>query len=173
VSEGARTIARELLGSGDAFDAVIVPVGNGALINGMARWIKAASPSTRVIGVCSRGAPVMAEAFRAAGTTSAPPAATIADGIAVRVAVPEAVDDLRGLVDDLVCVDDAALIAAMRLVHHHAGLVVEPSGVAGLAALLSISDLVPDLAARSVATVLCGGNLTAEQHRAWLGPPTV
>jgi len=167
ISEGAGTIARELLASGQAYDAIYVPVGNGALINGMARWIKARSPATRVIGVCSRGAPVMAEAFRAgrvdAPSTSLPD--TIADGIAVRVAIPEAVTDMAGVVDDMVVVGDAALIEAMRLVHEHAGLVVEPAGVAGLAALLSTSSV----AGASVATVLCGGNLTPEQVRAWLG----
>ena len=175
IAEGAGTIARELLARGDAFDAVVVPVGNGALITGMARWIKAAAPATRVIGVCSRGAPVMADAFRAGAASAAiaAPPATIADGIAVRVAIREAVDDMRGLVDDVVCVDDAALLTAMRLVHQHAGLVVEPSGAAGLAALLSMPALLADLAARSVATVLCGGNLTAEQQLAWLGASTL
>jgi threonine dehydratase len=168
ISEGAGTIARELLAGGDAYDAVFVPVGNGALINGVARWIKARSPATRVIGVCSRDAPAMADAFRAgrvAAASTAPPR-TIADGIAVRVAIPEAVADMAGVVDDIVLTSDAALIRAMRLLHEHAGVVVEPAGAAGLAALLSI----PDLAGSSVATVLCGGNLTPEQIRAWLGP---
>jgi peptide deformylase len=168
ISEGAGTIARELLARGDGYDAVFVPVGNGALINGIARWIKARSPATRVIGVCSRGAPAMADAFRAGrviATSPAPPR-TIADGIAVRVAIPEAVADMAGVVDDMVLISDAALVSAMQLVHQHAGVVVEPAGAAGLAALLSA----PDLAGRSVATVLCGGNLTPEQIRIWLGP---
>jgi threonine dehydratase len=113
----------------------------------------------------------MAEAFRAGRAVAAAGAPdTIADGIAVRVAIPEAVDDMIGLVDDVVLVDDAALIRAMQLVYRHAGLVVEPSGVAGLAALLSIPDLAA-APADSVATVLCGGNLTPEQQHAWLGAP--
>src|SRR4029079_12818331 len=64
ISEGAGTIARELLAQGDAYDAVLVPLGDGALLNGVARWLKAASPATRVLGVCSRGAPAMARAWR-------------------------------------------------------------------------------------------------------------
>ena len=165
VSEGAGSIAVELLARGDAFDAVVVPVGDGALINGVARWIKAASPPTRVIGVCSRGSPAMLEAWRRlrAGGLAAPeprPTDTIADGIAVRLPIAVSVDDMRDTVDDLVEVDDAQLIDAMRAVHAHAGLVTEPAGVAGLAALLARKL---DVAGQRIATVICGGNVTSEQ----------
>jgi len=166
VSEGAGSIAVELLARGDAFDAVVVPVGDGALINGVARWIKAASPPTRVIGVCSRGAPAMARAWRRG--PGAPPepadADTIADGIAVRQPIAASLDDMRRTVDDIVEIDDAALIEAMRLVHTHAGLVTEPAGVAGLAAVMAGRA---DFAGRDVATVICGGNTTAEQLAAF------
>lgn len=164
ISEGAGTIAVELLARGDAFDAVVVPVGDGALINGIARWIKAASPPTRVIGVCSRGAPAMRDAWlgRRAGHAG-PPAPhavdTIADGIAVRQPIAASLDDMRDTVDDLVEVDDAQLVDAMRALHAHAGLVSEPAGVAGLAAVLSRTV---ELSGH-IATVVCGGNLTAEQ----------
>jgi threonine dehydratase/peptide deformylase len=177
ISEGAGTIAVELLAAGEPFDVVVVPLGDGALLGGMARWIKAASPATRVIGACSRGAPAMYHAWRAAtgaagaagaaAATAAARADTIADGIAVRVPVPAAVDDLRDVVDDVVRVDDATLIDAMRLVHAHTGLVAEPSAVAGLAAILEDRG---GFAGRRVATVLTGGNVTAEQLRAWLFP---
>ncbi|MGL5005287.1 MAG: pyridoxal-phosphate dependent enzyme, partial [Casimicrobium sp.] len=56
VSEGHGTMAIELLARGDAFDAVVIALGNGAMLNGIARWFKAASPATRVYGVCARGA---------------------------------------------------------------------------------------------------------------------
>lgn len=169
VAEGAGTIARELLAAGATYDAVYLPVGNGALITGMARWIKARAPATRVIGVCSRGAPAMAEAFRTGRAIVSPdPPRTIADGIAVRVCVAEAVADMAGLVDDVVLVDDDAVIAAMRLVHRHVGLVVEPAGVAGLAALLADGGSAGISAATSAATVLCGGNLTPDQIARWL-----
>jgi peptide deformylase len=161
ISEGAGSIAVELLAQGDAFDAVIVPVGDGALINGVARWIKAASPATRVIGVCSRGAPAMADAWRCGDGTpvSYPSVDTIADGIAVRAPIAASVADMRGNVDDIVEVDDGALLEAMRLLHVHAGLVAEPAGVAGLAALIGRRH---ELAGRSVATVICGGNAAAD-----------
>ena len=170
ISEGAGTIAVELVAEAEPFDAVVVPLGDGSLLGGMARWIKAAAPATRVIGACSRGAPALYHAW--AGTSGEPgdePGArpdTIADGIAVRVPVATSVAELRGVVDDVVRVADATLIEAMRLVHAHAGLVTEPSAVAGLAAILEDRDA---FAGRRVATVLTGGNITTEQMRAWLG----
>ncbi len=114
----------------------------------------------------------MAEAFRSGAVprgAGAPRPDTIADGIAVRVPIPEALADMAGLVDDMVLVGDVEMIEAMRLLHEHVGLVVEPAGAAGLAALRAI----PELAVGSVATVLCGGNLTPDQLRVWLGPGAV
>jgi len=162
VSEGAGSIAVELLAGGDAFDAVVVPLGDGALLNGVARWIKAASPATRVIGVCSRGAPAMADAWRhgPGAQVSYPSVDTIADGIAVRVPIAASVEDMRGTVDDIIEVDDAMLLEAMRLLHAHAGLVTEPAGVAGLAAVIGRRH---EFAGEHVATVICGGNVTTDQ----------
>jgi threonine dehydratase len=162
ISEGAGSIAVELLASCDGFDAIVVPLGDGALLNGIARWVKAASPSTRMIGVCSRGAPAMAEAWRRGPDSAPEPAAvnTIADGIAVRRPIPVSLDDMRHTVDDILEVEDATLIEAMRLVHVHAGLATEPAGVAGLAAVMAARQ---GFAGRDVATVICGGNITNEQ----------
>ena len=140
ISEGAGSIAVELLRDDPAVDALVVPLGNGALLNGMARWCKARSPATRVIGVVSSGAPAMARSWRAgrgATPVSSDRVDTIADGIAVRVPIAEAVADMHGRVDDVVEVDDADLVAAMRLIHRHVGVVVEPAGAAGIAAILA------------------------------------
>jgi peptide deformylase len=162
LSEGAGSIAVELLAHGEAFDAVVVPLGDGSLLNGIARWVKAASPFTRVIGVCSRGAPAMADAWRRGPGARPEPASvnTIADGIAVRLPVAASLDDMRGTVDDILEVEDATLIEAMRLVHVHAGLVTEPAAVAGLAAVMASRQ---GFAGRDVATVICGSNMTNEQ----------
>jgi threonine dehydratase len=101
-----------------------------------------------------------------------PATRTIADGIAVRAPIAASLDDMRGTVDDIIAVDDAALIEAMRALHTHAGLVTEPAGVAGLAAVLARRL---DVAGQQVATVICGGNATAEQLAAFGigGRPTV
>jgi threonine dehydratase len=99
---------------------------------------------------------------------STPAAATIADGIAVRVPVPEALADLRGVVDEVLLVDDDAIVAAMRLVLAELGIVVEPAGAVGVAAALAHGAR---FAGALVATPLCGGNLTAAQRERWLLTP--
>jgi threonine dehydratase len=161
---GAGTIALELLADAARFDAVLVPLGNGALLAGMATWIRDASPTTAVIGVCARGAPAMERSWRAGKVVTTPRAETIADGIAVRVPVPEALASLRGRVDDVLLVDDAHVLDALRALRRTHGVVVEPAGAVGVAALAAYPAR---FARQRVATVLCGGNVTAEQARAW------
>jgi threonine dehydratase len=164
IAEGAGTIACEL---DRGIDAIYVPVGNGALAAGIGAWLKARRPDTRVIGVCSAHAPVMRESWLrgsvAAGHASA---ATIADGIAVRVAVPAAVADLAHVLDEFVAVPDALLRDAMRWLHADCDIAAEPSAVAGIAAVALARDA---CAGRRVATVLTGANLTAAQRAQWLG----
>ena len=164
-SIGAGTIGRELLRYREPLDAVLVPLGNGALISGVGRWVKAQRPEVQIIGVCAAGAPAMERSWRRGRVVMLDRIATIADGIGVRVPVPEALADIRPVVDDIVLVDDAATLRAMKHLHRHLGLVVEPSGAVGLAALETFPDR---FAGRTVATILCGGNLTPEQMRSWL-----
>jgi len=166
ISEGAGTIGLELVAAEPELDAVFLPLGNGALLAGVATVLRARLPSARVVAVAARGAPAMLRSLEAGRPLAGGPVDTIADGIAVRVPVPEAVADLAGLVDELRLVDDDDLVRAMRLLHRHAGVVVEPAGAAGVAALLGGADAW--LGAR-VATVLCGANVTPEQARGWLG----
>lgn len=166
IAEGAGTISSELGRHRQLLDAVLVPVGNGALINGMGAWIKAFAPHTKVIGVCASGAPSMADSWRAGEPRPTSEADTIADGIAVREPVPEAVRQMKRLVDDVVLVDDGDLIEAMRACHEHMGLVVEPAGVAGLAAA---SRYRGRFSGQVVGLPLCGGNVTPDQRREWLG----
>jgi threonine dehydratase len=164
ISEGAGTIGAEL---GDlAVDTVIVPVGNGALVAGIGAWLRARRPATRIIGVCSAGAPVMRDCWQrgiaaAAGTQ----VDTIADGIAVRVPVPAAVHDVAVVVDDMVLVDDAMLVAAMQALSSLTGAIAEPAAVAGIAAIAA--DPARFAGAR-VATVLTGANLGDDQRARWL-----
>lgn len=166
VSEGAGSIAVELLRrSGPPPDAVVLPLGNGALLAGVGLWLKAHAPRARVVGVCAAGAPAMELSWRSGEPRATERVDTIADGIAVRVPIPEALEDLRGVVDEVLRVEDAELVEAMRLVFRETGLVVEPAGVAGVAALLAHPAA---FAGARVATALCGGNLTDEQVREWL-----
>lgn len=165
ITEGAGTIGVELCHWPSPFDVALVPLGDGALLGGIGRWMKAHSPGTRIVGVCASGAPAMALSLRQHKVLSTESISTIADGIAVRVPVPEAVNDLEGIVDEVLLVEDNALIRAMQSVFQYHGLVIEPAGVAGLAAAMVHRER---FRGAWVATPLTGGNLTAEQVRQWL-----
>jgi len=165
IAEGAGTIGLELERMKEKLDAVLVPLGNGALVNGIGTWVKRFSPGTRVIAICVTGAPAMELSWRAGRAVSTPSIDTIADGIGVRVPVPEAVAEMRNSVDDVMLVTDEDLIAAMRMLQVDAGLLVEPAGAAGLAAVVKRKM---DFAGKRVAVVLTGGNVTEDQIRQWL-----
>lgn len=165
VSEGAGTIGLELLRLAEPIDALLVPLGNGALLAGVGTVARALAPRTRVVAVSAAGAPAMVRSLREGRRVVTPSVDTIADGVAVREPVAEALADLDGLVDDTVLVDDDATLAAMRALFDHAGLVVEPAGAIGVAALLARPELARG---RRVAAIVCGGNLTPEQRRTWL-----
>jgi threonine dehydratase len=153
ITEGAGSIGVELLAGGARIDTAVIPVGDGALITGVARWFKEHSPDTRIVGVCAAGAP---NVFRSWAGQPVDPGAidTIADGIAVRVPVPEAIPRLRALVDDVVLVDDDAIRSAMALAQRTLGLVLEPAGATGLAAIAA-----HDLPGDTLTTILTGSNV--------------
>jgi len=157
IAEGAGTIALELLRSATRPLAIYVPVGNGALISGIAAWTKAHAPDIRIIGVVPEQAPSMALSWRARKVVTTDRADTIADGLAVRLPVDVAVDFMLDHVDDMVAVSEARMREAMRLLFRHAGVAVEPSGAAGLAAILDAPR-----GDAPAATILCGGNLRPE-----------
>lgn len=161
-------MAIELLARADAHDAVLVPLGNGAMLTGIGRWFKAASPQTRIIGISATGADAMEKSWRSGAIVRAESVDTIADGIGVRLPIPEAVADMKEVVDDVLLVDDDAIISAMRLIFGKAGIVTEPSGAAGVAALMAHSAMFQGLRA---ATIICGSNITEAQAQNWLYPP--
>jgi len=162
---GAGTMGLEWSVFPELLDALLVPLGNGAMLNGVARVMKARSPRTRMIAVQAAGAPAMIESWRAGRVIVRDRIETIADGIGVREPIPAAVEDLRGLVDDAILVGEDTILTGMRLLHRHAGIVAEPSAAASIAALLEHRDRFRD---QLVGTIVCGGNLTEEQMRAWL-----
>lgn len=164
IAEGAGTMALELTDSGEPIDAIFVPLGNGSLVNGVGTWLKHRAPQTTIIAVCAQTAPSMALSFEARRPVTAP-SKTIADGIAVRVPVPAAVDAMRATVDEVMLVNDGEMLGAMRSLHADAGLVIEPAGAAGVAA---IARNATRFAGKRVAAILTGGNLTEQQIRDWL-----
>ncbi len=165
ITEGSGTMALELLQSPEPFKAVLVPLGNGAMINGIARYIKAHRPEIQVIGVSARGADAMEKSWRSGKIVTLEKINTIADGIGVRLPIPEALEDMKGLVDDILLVDDSTILQGMKLLHQHLGIVVEPSGAVGVAAILEQPEKFKN---KNLATIICGGNLTLEQMKLWL-----
>lgn len=163
VAEGAGTIGVEL-GRAEAVDAVVLPVGDGALINGVGRWVKATRPNTRIVGVNAAGAASMFESLHAGHPVGVLRVDTFADGIGVPRPFAESVSRATEIVDEIVLVEDDDIAAAMSLAAKALGVLVEPAAVAGLAAIAC--GLVPE---ESVATVITGANPRPEQLRAVAG----
>jgi threonine dehydratase len=153
ICEGAGTIGRELLRMGD-IDTFVIPLGDGALITGIGAWVKQHSPKSKIIGVCPAGAPAMEQSWRAGKVINLTGTHTIADGIAVGAPVARSLERMRNVVDDIVLVEDSQLLDAMRLAVSTLGIILEPSGAAGLAAIRR-----HDLPGDRLATVLTGGNV--------------
>lgn len=162
---GAGTIGLELVSFNEPIDVILIALGNGALMNGTGSIFKARSASTRVIAVQAAGAPAMVESWRSGSIIYHEEARTIADGIAVRIPVEEALTDMQDIVDDAILVSEQSILKAIKIIHQHAGIVVEPSGAVGIAAML---EQPARFKGKTVATILCGGNMTAEQYQSWL-----
>lgn len=156
ITEGAGTIGVEMLDQGDAFDMLLVPLGNGALINGVGRWFKASSPATRVIGICPKGADATWQSWKHGTLVINDQVDTMADGVAVRAPIIEAMEDMRDIVDDIWLVDEASIAEGMRLGLEHLGLLLEPAGALGLAAAYDRRHQWPKNT--SIATILTGAN---------------
>jgi threonine dehydratase len=168
IAEGAGTVAVELCRWASPFDALLVPLGDGALVAGIGCWMKTHSPSTRIIGICAAGAPALARAWQEGKLCATESVSTIADGIAVRTPVAQSLVHLKSLMDEVLLVEDESMIEAMQMVLRHHGLVAEPAGVAGLAAAITYKERFRDA---RVATPLCGGNVTSEQMQRWFSEP--
>ncbi|MFD4115474.1 threonine/serine dehydratase [Streptomyces niveus] len=164
--EGAATIGLELADAAPSFDAVLIALGGGALATGVGHVLKTMAPGVEVICVQPLGAPAMTRSWRQRRVVTTESADTIADGVAGRFPIPAVLDDLLLVADDAVLVQEASIIAGMRMLHDHAGLVVEPSAALGIAAVLEDRDR---FAGRHVATVVCGGNVDVDAYRRWIG----
>ena len=158
--EGYGVIADEILDQApEPPGAVVVPVGNGALAGGIGRTLKARSPSTLVVAVAAKEAPVMALSFEARHPVECDRMGTFADGLAVRVAIPDAVRALDAVVDRFLLVSERELAHAVGA-YASAGLRVEGAAAAALAALPRLQDV-----SGPVVAVVTGRNIDDELHR--------
>jgi threonine dehydratase len=141
ISAGAATMALEVTDAVEAGQlpevaAAFVPVGNGALINGIGSWLKDVAPGCAVVGVQAEGAPAMTLSWRAGQAIDTPTVSTYADGIAARVSIPQAVELMAGRVDEMLLVSESALRDAQAELTTELGITVEGAAAASWAGAL-------------------------------------
>ncbi|HKF43558.1 MAG TPA: pyridoxal-phosphate dependent enzyme [Thermoanaerobaculia bacterium] len=157
--EGYRAIGGEILEQAPKpLSAVVAPVGNGALICGIGMAIKERSPSTIVVGVAAAEAPVMALSFEAGSPVACDRMATFADGLAVRVAIPRAVETMRRVVDRMLLVSEREIASAVAA-YARCGIRVEGAAAAPLAALPRVPASGPTV------LLVSGRNIDEEVYR--------
>jgi threonine dehydratase len=157
VMAGQGTVALDILNACADIDAVIIPVGGGGLISGMACAIKGINPKIEVIGVSATGAPALKNSFDLKKAVDSLSVRTIADGIAVRDTSEITLGYMLGSVDRFISVDDEEIASAILFLLERQKLVVEGAGAVGVAALLH--NKLEDLKGKKVAVVLSGGNV--------------
>jgi threonine dehydratase len=158
---GQGTAGIEILEDLPEVETVVVPIGGGGLISGIATAVKETRPSIRVIGVEPEGAPKMLESLRAGQLVTLPGTNTIADGLKPVRAGDLTFAAVRSYVDDVVLVPDSAIVEAVAQLMKQEKLVVEPSGAASFAAVRSGKVAVSG----PTVCVLSGGNITADLLR--------
>jgi threonine dehydratase len=154
VIAGQGTIGVEMLRAQPTLDTLVVAVGGGGLISGIATAVRHLKPGVEIIGVQTSRFPAMVNAVK--GTAHAQGSSTIAEGIAVGQPGAITREIIRDLVDDLVLVDEGDIEQAVLMLLEIEKTVVEGAGAAGLAALLKYPER---FAGRKVGLVLCGGNI--------------
>ena len=157
VIAGQGTVALDILDDCKDLDAVLIPVGGGGLISGMAIAIKELNPNIEVIGVSATGAPALKNSFELKKAVDSTSVRTIADGIAVRDTSEITLAHMLKSVDKFISVDDEEIAAAILFLLEKQKLVVEGAGAVGVAALLH--KKLNHLNGKKVAVVLSGGNM--------------
>lgn len=154
---GQGTIGLELLDEAVKFDAVVVPIGGGGMISGIAVALKTMRPSIRIIGVEPAYVPSMKAAVEQGHVVEVAGQPTIADGLAVKRAGERPLEIVQRYVDEIVTVTEGEISSAILKLLEIEKTVVEGGGAAGLAALLF--KKVTGLAGKNVAVIICGGNI--------------
>jgi len=155
VIAGQGTIGLEILAELEDVSAVVVPIGGGGLIAGIATVIKEMAPHVKVYGVQAQGAPAMYMSKRAHALKCSPDAVTIADGIAVKTPGELTFPLIERYVDDVVVVDEEAIASSILMLLERSKMMVEGAGAVGLAALLQ--EKIP--VRGKIVTVISGGNI--------------
>jgi threonine dehydratase len=157
---GQGTVGLEILEDLPDVDVLIVPVGGGGLISGVATAVRHLRPSARIIGVEPVGAAAVTVGLNAGRVQPLERVDTIADGLGAPMTGDLVLEHVRALVDDIVTVTDEAIAHAMSAILARARLLVEPAGAAGYAAIASGAV---DVAGRTTAVILSGANVDLDR----------
>ncbi|MGH2730042.1 MAG: threonine ammonia-lyase, partial [Actinomycetota bacterium] len=155
VIAGQGTIGCEIAEQADAIGSVVVPVGGGGLISGIAAALRELSPSTRIVGVQATGASAFIPSLEKGAPVTLERLSTIADGIAANCPGELTLAHVQALVDEVVAVSDDAIAEALVVTAERMKLVLEPAGAAGVAAVLQNAAEFP----APVVVLLSGGNI--------------
>ncbi len=161
---GAGTVGLEILEQADSIDAVIVPIGGGGLISGIATAIKAKRPETQIIGVQSEVSPEVYESWKAGHWVEAEEADSLAQGLMGGVESDSVtLDIIQKLIDSIVLVRESSILEAIRFLYEKESLTIEGAGAASVAALIEMGRT---MTGKSVVAVVSGGNISEENVRA-------
>jgi threonine dehydratase len=157
VMAGQGTIGLEILEDVPAVDTVVVPIGGGGLISGIATAVKGLAPDVRVVGVQAEGAASLADSLRKGERVELDAVDTIADGIAVSRVGERPFEVIRERVDEVVTVSDPEIATAITYLLERSKMLAEGAGAAALAATLEEKFDIVD--GETVVPLVCGGNI--------------
>lgn len=165
-SLGTSTLAYEFLKSVPPLDYIVVPVGGGGLISGVAAYVKQALPSCEVIGVEPVGANVISQALAAGKTLSFPQTKSIADSLCSPLACEYSFSLIQRYVDRIVTLEESEIISAIQTMQTAFKLAVEPAAACGLGAVLGPirEELGVALEDKNIGVVVCGSNVDTERY---------
>ena len=157
VIAGQGTIGLEILNQLSDADVIVVPVGGGGLVSGVAYAVKSLNPKIRVYGVQSTGAPGMINSLHDGKIETLPSVSTIADGIAVKCPGSITFDLCSKYVDDIVSVTDDQVSTAILTLIEKQKMIAEGAGAVALAAV--IFNKIPEIKGKKVCCIISGGNI--------------
>ncbi|WP_086306778.1 threonine ammonia-lyase [Campylobacter devanensis] len=160
VQAGQGTIALEMLDEVSNLDYIVVPVGGGGLISGVASCAKQINPNIKIIGVSAKGAPAMFESFKDKCQHNSKSVRTIADGIAVRDASQITLSHILECVDEMVQVDDEEIANAILYLLEQQKIMVEGAGAVSVAAILESKFEFKK--GSKIGAILSGGNIDVQ-----------
>ena len=152
---GSSTIAREIISVSQDWDYIIVPVGNGSLIKGIAEEIKKTLPSTKILGVVPSGSPAMYQALTGIDWDESASPKTTADGLSVRIPIKQITEEIKPIIDGVFLIKESKLLPAVKTFIEQEQMAVETSAAICLAGIAEIKGL----DGKNVAAIITGSHI--------------